>query len=216
MRGRAAIEAAEVKERKLAAIDQVAVAVPFEPAAVQVPVGDVVLGLANDREVAQEAGHQVEPPLVDEQSPGSDRRGSRGATAPPTSPAARSTSAPGATRHVPEVVDPGEHDVDLGRLAPVGRDRLTVVRNQHDAVASGELVERPQRSVDLDVGIEIGHGSARLRHQVPQQPRLDRRRQLEHRIAERHLDERVTADLGRGERPQTAPVPDRCSGQSRR
>ena len=63
------IEAAEVKERQRPAVDHIAPAAVLEPPAVQVPVGHVVLGISNDRQIGQEARRQVEPTLVHEVAP---------------------------------------------------------------------------------------------------------------------------------------------------
>jgi hypothetical protein len=69
------------------------------------------------------------------------------------------------------------------------------MRDQYNAVAFSELVELLQRAVDLDVGIQIGHWATRLAHQVTKQPRLDRGRKLQHRVAHRHVNERVALHL---------------------
>ena len=60
------IKAAEMKERQRLSVDEVALSVVIQLAAVQIPVGDVVLGLPHDRVVGQKARGEVKPALIDE------------------------------------------------------------------------------------------------------------------------------------------------------
>ena len=92
------IKAAEVEERQRAPVHRVAAVAALKAAVVQIPVGDVVLGVTHDRQVGDEAGRQIEPALVDEVAPhGIDPAVASSRSAHQSS--SRSTSGPGrATR----------------------------------------------------------------------------------------------------------------------
>ena len=75
------------------------------------------------------------------------------------------------------------------------------------AASSSSCVER---AVDLDVGVQVGDWRPGLAHQMSQQPGLDRRRQLEHGVAHRHVHERLAPDLGRSEHLEGLRAPGRC------
>ena len=167
------VEAAEVKERKRLAVNGVALSIVAQLAAVEVPVGDVVLRVAHDRVVADKAGGEIEPALIDEVPVhGIDATVAAQAIRPPVQQLVYLGA--GGERDVAEVVDPGDHDVDLAGPLPVGRDRLAVVGRQHKAVLEREPLELLERAEHLDVGVQVGDRPLHLAHQMTQQPGLDR------------------------------------------
>ena len=169
----------------------------LQRALVEVPVREVELGITHDREIREEPWREIKPPLIHEIPP---RRINAAVAAEPVRPPVQESLhlRPGGQRDVAEVVDAGDHHVDLTGAPAVLGDRLGVVGDEDDAVRGGSLLERLQRTEDLDVRIQVGDRLARLREQVAQQPGLDRRGEFQHRVTQRHVDERVAPDvLGR-------------------
>jgi hypothetical protein len=166
----------------------------FEVTAVQVPVGDVVLRVAHDRTIGYEPRREIEPALVDEEAlQRIDSAVVQEALAPP--PQQRVRLLARAERDVTEVVDTREQDVDLARALAVIGERHRVVRREHDRVRARQLVEVLERAEDPDVRVEVRDRPVALTEQVRQQPRLDRRRELQDRVAQGHLLELGAADL---------------------
>ena len=152
----AAVETREVIEYERPAVD-----FDFKgrgaggPTMSQVPGGDVVLRVADDRNVVEEGGRQVNPPLVGKQSIGNL------VVTEPTQPIGPPVHEPGsllghAHGQKAKVVDPVSEAAVL-----VVEDRLKFafgnghVRSQQDAVAIEDAVQFLDGLRDDDVGVEI-------------------------------------------------------------
>src|ERR1035437_4852778 len=189
------VEAAEMEERKRSAVDQVLLVLAAELSAVEIPVREVVLRVAEDRVIRDKAGCEIEPALIDKVTiQRVDAAIGDQSLTPPAQQSARLLVR--AQRDVPKVVDARQQDVHLGwALAVIGEGR-GVVRRDHDTMLESEGVELLQRGEDPYVGIQIGD-RGRLLKQPRQQPRLDRGREFQHVVAQRHLLKLLARDLGR-------------------
>ena len=190
------IEAAEVKEAQRATVDPVTIFSKCQRTTMRIPIRNVVLRLAHDGAVRHETGDEVEPPLVDEiPVHGVNAAVPNQAVTPPGDE--RPGFVTGRDRNVPQVVDAGDHYVDLARSLCVIGDRHRVVRGKRHAVLPGGLVEPIQRREHLDVWIEVGDDICAGIQLLTKQPGLDRGRELQHVVARRHARERLTVDVGR-------------------
>ena len=64
--GLSRVEAAEVEEPERPTVDEVLAVDELEPPGLEVPVGDVAAGVAQDVVCSKSDGHEVDPALVDE------------------------------------------------------------------------------------------------------------------------------------------------------
>ena len=187
--------AAEVQEAHGLAGDRrvASVTVDLQGACVEVPVGDVVRRIAQQVGLGPDAGHEVDPLLVDEAARRrvDDAVGLQ-ALRPPVEQLVGGPRA--AEADEAEVVGARDEDRLLRRVATVAWDRREVVRREDDAVLDRELADLVQRRDDPDVGVEVD-GVILLGQQLAQQPGLDRRRQLDDAVGRHHLLERLAVDV---------------------
>ena len=190
------VEAAEVKEAQRPAVDGPAVVSALDLARGEVPVGDVVAGVAQDMKARHEARGEVHPALVDEEAA---LRRDDAVGGQPLAPPVQQLVGVRARRQADEaeVVGARDEDVGLAGLQPVARHRRGEVRRDDEAMLVQQRLELAEAAVDLDVGVEVGE-RRRAAHveQVAQQPGLDRRRQLEHVVQRSHAVEVLDVQVG--------------------
>jgi hypothetical protein len=184
-----------MEEAERRAIDRPAAGTLAHLVALQAPVGEVQGGVAQDRQVVDEARGQVHPALVGKQALREVHPAVEAAAlAPPVDQ----------RQHLRRRAHGGEAQVvDAG-----GQDRL-VVRHGFAGQWAGEvrdqrqlggrerrahLVERPE---DVDVGVEVGD-RAGLAEQPPEGRGLDRRVELQGVVVDAHRRE-PGLDLGGGD-----------------
>jgi hypothetical protein len=118
-----------VEEGERPPVDREALVQEFEPAAVKVPVGDVVRLVTQQRRRGKEAWYEVDPPLVDHQALNwTDPTVVSQALLPPREQTLRVRPLPQGDEA--EVVCARDEDVLLARTLAVQRDRLEQVRDQ--------------------------------------------------------------------------------------
>ncbi len=190
------VEAAEVEEAERLPVDEVASPRPrLEPAHRQVPVGDVVGGVAEDVGPRPDSRHEIDPALVDE-TPfvGFDQAVVLEPLRPPGEQLVGDLAV--AERDEAEVVGAGDQDVLFGGLAAVAGEGRGEVGGEDDTVLAGQAGDLLDRVGDPDVGIEIGDGLDPVAIQeVAQEPGLDRGRELGHVVGSGHLLRIGKADL---------------------
>ncbi len=148
----------------------------------------------------EQARNEIDPALVDEPpAVGLDYTFSGDALHPPVEKTLCVIAS--ADSQETEVVHPRDEDRVLGQLVGLTPGGVGDVRRQHDAVLAGELLDLVERSVDLDVGVEVGGDVPAVREQPPEQPRLHCGRELEDVVDHRHPPELlvVEPDLRRKE-----------------
>ena len=140
----AGIETAEVKEPQRHTINQIAATVDGQVPPVEIPIGDVVTGILEDR-VLEETRHEVDPALVGEHVARHVRqRVAASDLPPPIEERPRRLT----NRDEPQIVDAGSKDEEPVDLEVVARERLHRVRSQNDAMLFGQSRHVVERRVD--------------------------------------------------------------------
>ena len=192
--GAVGVEAREVEEAQRPAVHgEIAAGTSHHAAPVQVPVGDVVSRVAQHLHAREQAWHEVDPLLVDEETARDvDHALLFDATVPPVEKAAGLVRSRDADE--PEVVGAGLQDLQLAGMAVV-LDRLIEVRRQHHVALGERRADLNQRRGHQDVGVEVEEPLRAEVEQPAQERRLDRGVELEDRVAEREGREVVDAEV---------------------
>ncbi len=152
----------------------------------QIPVGEVVAGMAQDEAAAHECRRQIHPALVGEFVIGNVHDGV--AVAAPRPPADElDTFGNGGGAEEAQIVDARFHDAEVAGLAPVV-ERPQHVRRQHHGVAVVEgAADMHERAQQQDVGIDVEKGRRPEALEQPQEHGwLDGGREFHHVVDERH------------------------------
>ncbi len=161
----------------------------------QVPVGHVVGLVAENRGALEQARHEVDPFLIDEQPLGNvDAAVVDQALMPPR----EETPSFGGVGEADEaqVVGAGAQDGLLVGDESVARDWLEQMRDERDTRFAKFGDQLGQRAVDDDVGVEVDDGRLALVEHVRQERRLDRGTELGHVVLKGHLAEARQRQVG--------------------
>ena len=194
------VEAAEVEEAQGGVGDHpLALGGAADRPGVQVPVGDVEAGVSQEVKVRGHTGNQVDPTLVDEETPlGVQDAVGLQALSPPVQELVGEL--PRLHADEAEVVCAGDEDVLLAWAPAVARHWAEVVRREDELVLMHAREDIMEWRVDPHVGVEVDRSVVLAVGGHPaEQPRLDGRGQLQDVVQRAHRLESLYTHVARAE-----------------